>query len=473
MDEREAQRSGYPLTIPAALLNSEAMRRACEARDFREIFRLVNRRTGSSYADMAAAIGKMTNSRISDVIRGVRGIRGQHVIERIADGFGIPGEMLGLPRRPWEGSSQERPSREVAAYSSPQSAAAKFPSSRGEDYLDASVLDEMIRREFLRLMSIANASLVAPEVNMLCETRLPAADSRGFIEDCDRMNSHLWQVFALSSSKNAVYPVVRGQLAGLVDGLKNAADEEQHRRLCGAAGNLFQLAGEIFFDSNHYTEAAHCYTVAASASKEAGAFDLWACALTRHAFVGLYEGAYSTTVHLLETAERIARRGDSQLSTRHWVAAVQAEVFAKVGDYEACSRSLDKAEQVRSLGSGMHNGGWLRFDGSRLAEERGTCFAALDRPDQAEAALTEALKQPLSSRRRGGVLVDLADTGIQQRDVEKILAYAHAAVELAQRTGSGYVGRKLQALQVRLAPLLTDQRILQLNDQISTLRHVG
>ncbi|MFF2845877.1 XRE family transcriptional regulator [Streptomyces sp. NPDC058001] len=104
MDERETRRSGFPLTIPDALLQSEAMQRACAARDFQEIFRLVNRRTGSSYAVMAAAVGKMTSSRVSDIVRGVRGIRGREVIERVADGFGIPGGMLGLPERPWEGS---------------------------------------------------------------------------------------------------------------------------------------------------------------------------------------------------------------------------------------------------------------------------------------------------------------------------------------------------------------------------------
>ena len=107
MDDRAARRSGYPLTIPDALLDSEAMRKACATRNFQEIFRLVNRRTGSSHAAMAAAIGKMTSSRVSDIIRGVRGIRGREVIERVADGFGIPGEMMGLPRRPWERSPED------------------------------------------------------------------------------------------------------------------------------------------------------------------------------------------------------------------------------------------------------------------------------------------------------------------------------------------------------------------------------
>ncbi|MGW1779428.1 hypothetical protein ACWCQQ_09840 [Streptomyces sp. NPDC002143] len=105
MDDRETRRSGYPLTVPDALLDSETMRQACSTRNFQDIFRLVNRRTGSSHAAMAAAVGKMTSSRVSDIIRGVRGIRGREVIERVADGFGIPGHMLGLPARPWEGRS--------------------------------------------------------------------------------------------------------------------------------------------------------------------------------------------------------------------------------------------------------------------------------------------------------------------------------------------------------------------------------
>ena len=79
MDERETQRSSYLLTIPDALLNSDAMRQACATRNFAEIFRLVNRCSGTSHATMAAAIGKMTSFRVSDITRGARGVRGQQV----------------------------------------------------------------------------------------------------------------------------------------------------------------------------------------------------------------------------------------------------------------------------------------------------------------------------------------------------------------------------------------------------------
>jgi tetratricopeptide (TPR) repeat protein len=268
-----------------------------------------------------------------------------------------------------------------------------------------------------------------------------------------------------------VYPLVRQQLGLLTQSLDQPHSETTHKRLCALAGDLFQLAGEIFFDSNRYTDAAYCYTLAANACKEAGAYDLWACALTRHSFIGMYEHRFTKVTPMLDAAARIAEHGETnRLSTRYWVAAVQAEAYAGLGDYQACNRALDLAEQVRGLPGEGKLSGWLRFDGSRLAEERGTCYIALGKPDLAETALTEALAQGVSLRRRGGVLSDLAMLGIQRHDVEQVAHYGGLAVEAAQQTGSrGYIGRKLQSLQGQLEPLLSDPRLSNLSNQISQL----
>jgi tetratricopeptide (TPR) repeat protein len=191
--------------------------------------------------------------------------------------------------------------------------------------------------------------------------------------------------------------------------------------------------------------------------------------MTRHAFVSVYERRFHDAVPMLELAAGLARRGDSSLSTRYWVAAVQAETYAGLGDMSACQRALDETEGVSELGGRLHNGGWLRFDGSRLAEERGTCYAALGRADMAETALTEALRQDLSPRRRAGVYTDLAATGAQRRDPDRIVAYAEAALTQARRTGSGVISRKLHGLRRHLVPLLADERVRRLNAEISAL----
>jgi hypothetical protein len=82
---------------------------------------------------------------------------------------------------------------------------------------------------------------------------------------------------------------------------------------------------------------------------------------------------------------------------------------------------------------------------------------------------SDALGQNLSSRRRGGVLVDLASLGLQQRDLDQLLVHSNAALGMARQTGSGVIGRKLQGLQPQLVPHLKDPRIRQLNSEISAV----
>lgn len=209
--------------------------------------------------------------------------------------------------------------------------------------------------------------------------------------------------------------------------------------------------------------------MAATAGKEAGEHDLWACALIRHAFIGVYERRFGKSVPMLELAARLAHHGDSALATRHWVSVVQAQAFAGLGDLNACQRALGLAEQVQGLSGEIHNGGWLRFDGSRLAEERGACYVELQRPDLAESALTDALHCNLSVRRRGGVLADLAILGAQRNDLDRVITHADAVIELAQQTRSWVILRKLTGLQPYLAPFLKDARAHDLGQRITAL----
>lgn len=326
--------------------------------------------------------------------------------------------------------------------------------------------DDMKRRDVLSLLAVTGALIALPDAERP-SSRSGVATS--LTEVGPELNTHLWKLFGLSDSKQAVHPMVKHQLALLAKGLGECQSDASRRQLCALVGDLYQLAGEIFFDANRYTDAAQCYTLAASAAREAGAFDMWACALTRHAFVELYEHRFAVAAPILAVASQVAERGDSRLSTRYWVAAVQAEAFAGLGDLEATERALGAAEQVHDLSGHLHNGGWLRFDGSRLAEERGTCYLALGRPDLAEQALTSALSQRLSLRRRGAVLAELAALSVERRDLDQASHYTHAALELVDQTGSGYIGRKLQAVRNRLVPLAADGRASALHQQISAL----
>ncbi|MEU1073164.1 MULTISPECIES: helix-turn-helix transcriptional regulator [unclassified Streptomyces] len=331
--------------------------------------------------------------------------------------------------------------------------------------------EDMIRREFLRAIAMVGALTSGLPADQAAA--LDDAAHRGRAPGFLQMNDHLWQVYQLARAKRAVRPIVREQLSALTSTLQARSGAEA-RMLCGAAGDLFQLAGELAFDSSRYTDAAASYALAASASREARAYDLWACALVRHAYVDLCEHRLKDAIRLLSAAEMIARRGDSALSTRHWVASVQAEAFAGMGDLAACERALDAAEEVAYLAGPGHNGGWLRFDGSRLAEERGARYVQLGRLDLAEQTLRSALEQGVlahghSFRRRGVVLADLAAVGAKRRDPDQVIVYGREALALARESSSGYVARRLQGLRGELGPMAHDSRVAELGAEIGAL----
>ncbi|MEU8707251.1 helix-turn-helix transcriptional regulator [Streptomyces sp. NPDC048565] len=351
----------------------------------------------------------------------------------------------------------------------PQAAGQKLAGHHSSDPPNAGDSDEMIRREFLRILTVSGALTVLPtdEAEALTE-----GVRRGMPADFTRMNSHLWQVYQLARSKGSVYPVVRDQLATLNEAL--AGNRGSARPLLNAAADLFQLAGEVAFDGSRYSDAAASYSLAAAVSKDAKAYDLWACALVRHAYVDMSEQHYRQAAQMLGAAERLASRGDSNLSTRHWVASVQAEAYAGLGDLAACERAMDQAETVRELTAESVNGGWLRFDGARLAEERGSRYVQLGRLDLAEDALKDALEQTAlasgqSYRRRGAVLTDLAAIGAKRRDPEQVVAYGREAISLARASASGYVARRLRDLCDEFGPLSRDHRVAELGSEIATL----
>ncbi|MFI0264416.1 helix-turn-helix domain-containing protein [Streptomyces sp. NPDC017056] len=334
---------------------------------------------------------------------------------------------------------------------------------------DAREADEMIRREFLRILSVSGALTALPVEEAEAFTE---AVRRGTAADYASMNSHLWRVYQLARPKNSIYPVIRAQLVTLNEAL--SGNRGGTRPLLSAAADLFQLAGEVAFDGNRYSDAVSSYALAASAGKDAGAYDLWACALVRHAYVEMSEQRHHQAAQLLGAAGGLADKGDNNLSTRHWVASVQAEAYAGLGDLDACERAMDRAETVRSLAGDGANGGWLRFDGTRLEEERGARYVQLGRLDSAEETLQGALGRTAlaagqSYRRRGAVLTGLAVIGAKRQDAEQIVTYGREAVVLARASSSGYIARRLRALCDEFGPLRRDHRVAELGADITML----
>ncbi|MFC3961791.1 hypothetical protein [Nocardia jiangsuensis] len=330
---------------------------------------------------------------------------------------------------------------------------------------------DMDRRELLRLLSIATTTLAMP--TSVDRDRLLSTTASGHVDvatadESAVLNRSLWQLYGESETKASVFGAVRSQLGLLIEGLRHSRTPTLHDRQHELIADVLQLAGEILMDGNHLGEAAHCYALSGTFAAHARAYDLWACALTRHAYIGIVDGRFGEALPLVDQAAVIARRGDRTLPTAHWVASVRAQALAGLGNAYACEQAFEVARGVVDLRTTPALG-WLRFSGERIDEEHAGCLIQLDRPEHAEHILWPLLDRPLSPRRRAGVLIDLAAAGALRDDPVQTVWYGGTAVDIARRTRSGYIGRRLNQLGQRLSGLRGDRHVDYLQQQITTL----
>jgi transcriptional regulator with XRE-family HTH domain len=305
-----------------------------------EEIRRLRKAAGLSQPELAAMTG-YTRQYVSLAERPKRGLPSVELVSAIDDALGAASGLRALRQ---QADTERRACRPAASSGTPATPAVR-PAGEDMDMTHQSTptagasdktSDDIQRRELLRLLSMVGVLVTWPGTDDQLGSHWLDCPSNDFgrlddvtIDEYAMLNTHLWRVFVLSEFKAAVFPLVRNQLDALAASLSKPRGVAGHQRLCSLASELLQLAGEIFFDANRYTDAAHCYTLAATASKEAGALDLWACAMTRHAFIEIYERRFEEAALMLDLAAHLARKGDASLSTRYWVAAVQAQAFAQ------------------------------------------------------------------------------------------------------------------------------------------------
>ncbi|MEU2086427.1 XRE family transcriptional regulator [Streptomyces albus] len=406
MHDRETRRSGYPLTIPDTLLRSEAMRRACAARDFQEIFRLVNRRTGSSYAAMAAAVGRMTTSRVSDIIRGVRGIRGQQVMERVADGFGIPGHMLGLPERPWE-SRKNTDDGQVAAWA----AAASDLSMPGVSAFEGMTLQqsgEHLLKMFLHLDDeLGGDSLFLPLTRYVARMAESVRRNPG-------------------------------------DGLS-------------VFGQLNQMAGWLALDANSHPTARKHFMEAVRVGKEEDDPGLMASALAYMSLQEMYRGRLSPALSLALEANEAEYSKLTPL-TRTMLKTRLARAYAAMGEEGPCLEALEAAREEFDRGGSLKEPCYVSYvDAVEVSAQEGACFLELGLTRRAVAALTSALGMlsvhaPDRLRDRVHYLSRLAKCYLLDGEVEESCRTADRALDLSRAIGSARVAERLGEFEALLRP---------------------
>nr|WP_329604843.1 helix-turn-helix domain-containing protein [Streptomyces radicis] len=286
------------------------MQRACATRNFGEILRLVNRRTGSSYADIAAAIGKMSSSRVGDIIRGTRGVRGQGVIERICDAFGIPGDMLGVPPRDWERGTLPR----AASRSGVEPWLGGFSGS-GDDEVEALELARRVQAsdvggETLRRLERAFDELA---------TAYPVTAPRELLE---RVRTHTAYVGHLLDAR---------------------ATLDEHRRLIVVGGWFSLLGATLHIDLEQPGAARARLATALAAARHADHAEIEAWCYETDAWRVLTAGDHAGAAELAARARSVAPEGSSVAIQ---ATAQEGRARARLGEAQATHRAIDSVQRL-------------------------------------------------------------------------------------------------------------------------------
>jgi transcriptional regulator with XRE-family HTH domain len=240
------------------LFEGEDMRAALVARDVTRIYRLLYRR-GVAQREIARRAGQ-SQSEVSDILKG-RTVRDVKVLERIADGLGIP--------RAWMRLAGVAGSEEG--------------SYGGEGMvadLSEEVVAEMFRRHLLATGAIsAVGAVVVGELVELpgsAPVPLPAQLSYNHVRQVRDLTRRLGE----AGNTCGAGPVVLSAAATWAEQLLGVPSAELVRRaLRAAVAELHIEAGWAGFDAGHYNRAVHHFTTALELAIEARDAYLQATAL--------------------------------------------------------------------------------------------------------------------------------------------------------------------------------------------------
>ena len=241
------------------------------------------------------------------------------------------------------------------------------------------------------------------------------------------------------------------------------------RRLAAIAVESAGHAAWLFHDLGDQHSAARYYSVAGVAIREAGDPALDAYVRGFRSLVKGSHGQAREALGLAQGAVEIAERSGTA-TTRAWLASLEAQALASVGDQQSCLGALRRADTALGQARREEDPAWMyEFDHARLMGLTGACYGRLGKIAAAERTLRDALEAlgPKGTRCRAEVLVDLARMRARQQDAEEATGLAGEALEIAVETGSTAGVQRVRRFRPELAQWNGTRAVTALDEQLA------
>ena len=334
---------------------------------------------------------------------------------------------------------------------------------------------EMRRRTFLRRMAGATgAALFAPPLGLLgsepwermaMALSRPATADAATVRDLETITSSYARLTECVTSGSLIGPVLE-HMRTITDLLRGPQPATVRRELCVAAAEVSQLAGRLLFGIGQYDAAQSYYRVSLQASREAGDRALGAYVIGSMSFIPSAEAKPDKALQFVKQAQRTATDG-SPATLRAWLAALESEHQASLGNAAATRSALDRAERAADASGNETKPAWIDyFDRGRLAGFAGVCHIRLDRPDDAISPLNEALDAlpETGVKHRSVLLTDMATARVKQGELDEGCRLANESLDIATRMKGVSAMRRLRDFRAELEPYRATRQVRQFEE---------
>jgi hypothetical protein len=222
--------------------------------------------------------------------------------------------------------------------------------------------DELVHRALV-LGEVLLAQVGLPEQESMerlrrVQQRQVRLDS-GTLDVLAAMTASCRRIDDLQGARTA-FPMVIGHLGGVTELLTWAVGPSLRRRLVAIAAEVAQLAGWLAIDMHEHAAARAVLNVSIDAARESDDLALLAFNLGNLSQAHSAAGRPLDALRLLERAREIAV-ANATPTTRAWLAAVEAQAQASLGDREACWRTLGRADEAMAEPECVEGPAWMYF----------------------------------------------------------------------------------------------------------------
>ena len=399
-----------PDYLPAEVLAREDFIAACADRDLGAIFRVAKKWGGVGFtASHLARRCEMSVSRVQEYVKGKQA-QSLEVFERVADGLRIPGHMLGITRRPWEG--------ETAPAVVPVDT---FRMETAQPWASGQDVEPDAQTDVLMMLQEADRTDIGPGTieslytvfYKLCRDYLnvPAAELRRKLK---RLYFHVMQ---------------------LRQGRMTLA---QHADLIAISGWITALLACVDWDMNQREAAEAARYASLRFAKEIGHSELTAWSYEMQAWFALTEGRYGDVVRTAQAAQSIA--GENSATVQ--LVMQEARGQARLGNRKAAESAMERGYSLLQKLPPVDRPRHFVYDKTKFPFYVASCYQWLGDDVQAEIYAQQVFKECQENGTMESSPMRLAETNItlglvytQRRDLEAAVDSGKRALTYERKSG--------------------------------------